>query len=228
MGSRRRGWSVLDHRQRPVFAAIEGFHAEDRDHVFGGGTPYWRSARSSALRWRSRTRRLGDAPSVRKLAAVFLPGAPLRRSLHRLQHWLGGADAREHGKELALDETVALDQLADERAHLRAFRIAGLLRSRRGNQRQEDRRKSVSREPQLAHTGGVAALTRACAPREPLAQADIQPGDAQNGAPRAGQRACRPRRVIAWPLRAARSVDAAAPQLARSTPGSAPDAGAAQ
>src|SRR6267143_3826190 len=149
----------VEHAPAAGVAAIEGLHADDRDHVFG---------RHAVLALRALERlavgvperdAVGNAPLGEEGRAVFLPGAALRRSLHRLQHRLGALRAREHGKELALDETVALDQLADERAHLRAFRIAGLLRERRGNQRQESEAAfHVSRSSRTRRRSRAAVL----------------------------------------------------------------------
>src|SRR2546422_7907274 len=80
------------------------------------------------------------------------------------------------------------------------------------------RRKSVSREPQWAHQGAQPRY-RGRARLGAVAQADIQPGDAHNSAPRAGQRACRTHRVIARPL-VRHALDAARRELAaESSPG---------
>src|SRR2546422_4804423 len=112
------GGQCVDHAPAAGVAAIERFHAEDRDHVFGRHAVLALRALERLAVGAPERDSVGNAPPGEGARAVFLPRAPLRRSLHRLQHRLGALHAREHGEELALDETMALDQLADERAHL--------------------------------------------------------------------------------------------------------------
>src|SRR5207302_289642 len=76
----------VDHAPAAGVAAIEGLHAEDRDYVFGRHAVLVLGALERLAVGVPERDALGNALLGEETRAVFLPGAALRRSLHRLQH----------------------------------------------------------------------------------------------------------------------------------------------